>query len=117
MNERRIARISEEVKRVVSDLVLNDLKDPRIADMVTITDVEVTRDLSYARIFVSVLGDDKEKEDTLEGLENAKGFIRTEIGKNVELRHVPKPVFLLDESVEKGMRISQLLSEVNRKDD
>ncbi len=117
MNIRRIGRISEEVKKVVSDIILNNLKDPRVSNMTTVTNVEVTRDLSYARIFISVLGDDQDKQDTLDGLESAKGYIRSEISKNVDLRHVPKPVFLLDESIEKGMHISKLIKDLNREKD
>ncbi len=114
MNERRIGRISEEVKKVVSDAILNDLKDPRISSMTTVTSVKVTNDLSYAKIYISVLGDDQAKEDTIEGLESAKGFIRKEISDRVDLRHSPKPVFILDESIEHGMYISQLIDKVNK---
>lgn len=117
MNIRRIGRISEEVKKVVSDIISNNLKDPRVNEMTTVTNVEVTRDLSYARIFISVLGDEKAKQDTLDGLESAKGYIRSEISKGVDLRHVPKPVFLLDESIEKGIHISKLINDLSKEND
>lgn len=117
MNIRRIERISAEIQRVVSDIIINGLKDPRVDELTTVTDVKVTRDLSYANIYVSVLGDEKKKKDTIIGLENAKGFIRKEISDNVKLRHTPKPVFHLDESIEKGIRISKLINEVNKGSD
>ena len=85
--------------------------------MTTVTSVEVTRDLSYANIYISVLGNDKEKEDSLLGLESAKGFIRNEIGKRIDLRHVPEPVFHLDESIERGIYMTELIERVNREDE
>lgn len=117
MNNKRINRISEEVKKVVSQLLYNGLKDPRIKEMTSITKVEVTRDLSYAKIYVSVLGDESEKKETIEGLNSAKGYIRKEIGSNIDLRHSPEPVFYLDQSIEQGIYMSKLIDSVNKKDD
>ncbi len=114
MNVKRIARISEEIKKTVSELLLTDLKDPRISSMTSVTDVDVTNDLSYAKIFISVLGDEKAKEETLEGLNSAKGFVRKEISKNTKLRHTPRPIFLLDESIERGIELTQLIEKVNK---
>lgn len=116
MKKKRINRISEEVRRVVSDILLNGLKDPRINRMATVTSVEVTRDLSFANIYISVLGDDLEKENTILGLESAKGFIRNEIGSRIDLRHVPEPKFHLDETIENAMYMSELISKVNKED-
>ncbi|WP_077367535.1 30S ribosome-binding factor RbfA [Anaerosalibacter sp. Marseille-P3206] len=117
MNNKRINRISEEVKKVVSDIITNDLKDPRISPMTTLTYVEVTRDLRYAKVYVSVLGDENDKKETIEGLENAKGFIRREIGNRINLRYVPEPIFNLDDSIEKSIYISKLIDKVNREDE
>lgn len=114
MNINRINRISEEVRKVVSDLIFNGLKDPRISQMSSVTLVEVTRDLSFANIYISVLGEDKEKEDTIKGLNSAKGFIRKEIGNRIDLRHAPEPKFYLDESIEKAISLSKLIDEVNK---
>lgn len=116
MDNKRISRISEEVKKVVSGIISNELKDPRISPMTSVTHVEVTRDLRYAKIYISVLGDDNEKKDTLEGLENAKGFIRREIGNSINLRYVPEPIFSLDDSIEQGIYMSKLIDKVNRED-
>ncbi|MEW8973471.1 MAG: 30S ribosome-binding factor RbfA [Tissierellaceae bacterium] len=117
MNSKRINRISGEVKKVVSELLYNGLKDPRVSSMTTVTSVEVTRDLSFANIYISVLGNDRDKEDTISGLESAKGFIRNEIGKRIDLRHVPEPIFHLDESIERGIYMTELIEKVNREDE
>lgn len=114
MNNKRLNRISEEVKRVVSELIYNGLKDPRVNAMTTVTKVEVTRDLRFARIYVSVFGDKEEKENTLSGLESAKGFIRKEISSRIDLRYAPEPIFLLDESIEQGLYMSKLIEKVNQ---
>lgn len=114
MNNKRVYRISEEVKKVVSELIFNGLKDPRINSMTTITNVEVTRDLRFAKIYVSVLGNKEEKENTIKGLESAKGFIRKEIGKKIDLRYVPEPIFYLDESIEQGIYMSKLIDDLSK---
>ena len=116
MNKKRINRISEEVKKVVSQLLANGLKDPRINTMTSVTKVEVTSDLSFAKIYVSILGDDAEKKETIEGLNSAKGYIRKEISSNINLRHSPEPVFYLDESIEQAIYMSQLIDSVSKKD-
>ncbi|MBW4828725.1 MAG: 30S ribosome-binding factor RbfA [Clostridiaceae bacterium] len=115
MNNKRINRISEEVKKAISYIISNDLKDPRISPMTSVTHVEVTRDLRYAKIHISVLGKEKEKKDTIKGLESAKGFIRKEIGSKIDLRYVPEPVFQIDESIEHGIYMSKLIDKVNKK--
>ncbi len=116
MNNKRLGRISEEVRKVVSETIGNGLKDPRINTMTTVTKVEVTRDLRYARIYISVLGDEREKKETIEGLENAKGFLRREISSKIDLRYTPEPMFFLDESIEQGIYMSKLIDRVNKKD-
>ena len=114
MNDKRINRISEEVRKVVSDLLLSEIKDPRISGMPSVNRVNVSKDLKFAKIYISVLGNEEDKINTIKGLENAKGFIRTEIGKRVQLRHVPEPLFLLDESIEQAMHLTKLIDEVNK---
>ncbi len=116
MNNKRINRISEEIKKVLSELLLNGLKDPRVTSMTTVTEVKVTRDLSYANVYISVLGNKKEKEESLRGLKNAKGFLRSEIGKKIDLRHVPEPVFHLDETLEHASHIEKLIKKVKEED-
>ena len=112
MNIKRKNRISEEIRKVVSELLMNGIKDPRVSSMTTITKVSVTGDLRYVDIYVSVLGDEIAKEETLEGLESAKGYIRMEIGNNIDLRYIPEPIFHLDNSIEQGIYISKLIEKV-----
>lgn len=112
MSSKRNARISEEIKKIISQLLLKELKDPRIADMTTITDVDVTNDLRYAKIYVSVLGSEKERKSTIKALDSASGFIRKELGKRIKLRYVPEPKFSLDKSIENGIYISKLIESI-----
>lgn len=116
MNKRRINRISEEIRKVISELLSRELKDPRISPLTSITKVEVTNDLSYAYIYISVLGNDEDKANTINGLQSAKGYIKREIGNRIDLRLIPELVFRLDESIEQGIYISQLIDKVSRED-
>lgn len=117
MKNKRKNRISEEVKKAVSEIILYGLKDPRVSNMTTVTEVEVTRDLSFAKIYISVLGNTEEKNETIQGLNNAKGFIRREIGNKVDLRYVPEPIFYLDESIENAIYMSKLIEDVKKTDE
>lgn len=116
MAKHRIDRISEEVKKVVSDIIRNDLNDPRIATLCSVVAAEVTPDLRYAKIFISVLGSDEEKQSTMKGLTSAAGFIRRELGRTIDLRYSPEVIFELDKSIEHGAYINKLLNEVKKKD-
>jgi ribosome-binding factor A len=107
----RANRVAEQMKKELGGIIGQKLKDPRIG-FVTVTDVEVTGDLQQATIFISVLGSESEKEDTLKGLNKAKGFIRTEIGQRIRLRITPEINFEFDESVAYGNRIDSLLRQV-----
>lgn len=114
MNIKRANRIGEEIRRIISELLLNGLKDPRISPMTSVNRVEVTRDLSYAKIYVSVLGDEEEKKETIDGLNSAKGYIRKTLASNLDIRYIPQPIFILDESIEEAIRMSKLIDEINR---
>lgn len=109
---KRVNRVAEQMKKELGEIILQKVKDPRIG-FITVTDVEVTGDLQNATIFISVLGSDSEKESTLKGLNKAKGFIRTEIGKRMRLRVTPEIEFEFDESIAYGNRIQTLLTQVN----
>ncbi|MCG7342912.1 30S ribosome-binding factor RbfA [Sporosarcina sp. ACRSL] len=112
----RANRVAEQMKKELGGIIGQKLKDPRIG-FVTVTDVEVTGDLQQATIFISVLGNDSEKEATLAGLTKAKGFIRTEIGQRIRLRKTPEIEFAFDDSVEYGNRIESLLRQVNSEEE
>lgn len=114
MNDKRIKRISEEVKKIVSELIQNEIKDPRISGLPSVNKVNVTKDLRLAKIYISVLGNEEDKENTIKGLQSAKGFVRNEIGKRMQLRHVPEPLFELDESIEQAIYMSKLIDKVNK---
>ncbi|MBO3444761.1 30S ribosome-binding factor RbfA [Clostridium sp. CCUG 7971] len=109
----RTRRIAEEIRKVVSTMLISGIKDPRITSMVSVTDVEVTNDLSYAYVYVSILGGDE--ESSLVGLKSAVNYIRREVSKNVKLRHTPQIIFKVDDSIKKGMYMSDLIRKVNEK--
>lgn len=110
----RTDRVSEELKKELAALIPN-LKDPRISDMCSVISATITKDFKYAKAYISVLGTEKEKEDTLKGLSSAAGFIRKEIGKSLRLRHTPELTFELDSSIEYGAHISKLLSNLEKR--
>lgn len=112
MNKTRMSRVGEEIKKELSVLLQREMKDPRIG-FVTVTAVEVTSDLQQAKVFISVFGSAEQREASLSGLQKAKGFLRSEIGKRVKLRHVPDLVFKLDESIDYGNKIDTLLREIS----
>ncbi|CAM2890769.1 30S ribosome-binding factor RbfA [Paenibacillus sediminis] len=111
----RTGRVGEQIKKELSQLIQTELKDPRIG-FITVTGVDVTNDLSQAKVYLSVFGDDEQKENSLKGLEKAKGFLRSELGKRILLRHTPELIFKFDESIEYGSRIEKLLGEIQQED-
>jgi ribosome-binding factor A len=111
----RPERLAEAIKKEVSELLTEELKDPRIG-FVSITSVEVSKDLRYANIFVSVFGEKPERKESLEALQKASGFIRGELAKRIRLRYTPEIVFKLDESIERGSRLIALINEVRDKE-
>lgn len=109
-------RIDEEVRRELG-AVLRTLKDPRMAEVVSVVQVEVTRDLRYATAYISVMGGEKAEADTLKALKAAAGFIRREIGNRLSLRAVPEFIFKADHSIAYGAHINQVLKEVMGNDE
>ncbi len=113
MTYQRTDRLAEEIQREVDDVIRHELHDPRIDGTYSVTRVEVTRDLRYAKCFVSVLEDDK-REGLLEALKSAKGYIRRVLGKNMHLRYTPEILFVDDRNIAYGVHIAQVLSEVTK---
>ncbi|MBQ3462647.1 MAG: 30S ribosome-binding factor RbfA [Clostridia bacterium] len=109
----RIDKLNGEVMRVLANIIRN-LKDTRIPLMTSVVKVSVTNDLRYAKAYISVMGDDETKKKAMEGLKSASGFIRREIGKKIDLRYTPEFIFELDNSIEHGARIEQLLNNLNK---
>lgn len=113
----RTDRISEEIKRELSELIRNHIKDPRLPEFVSVTAVRVTKDLRYAKAYISVLGDEEKKKGALSALNSAAGFIRHEIGQRINLRFTPEFSFKIDDSIEHGMYLSKLIEETVHHED
>ncbi len=113
MSETRANKLAEIIKEEVSDILATRLKDPRVG-FTTVTKVEVTRDLSQGKIYVSVLGTSEEVSQTFSALEKATGFVRSELAGRIRVRHVPELQFVLDQALEHSMHINKLLQELNR---
>ena len=112
----RGGRINEEVRREISNIIQNEIKDPRLTAMVSVTNVKVTKDLRYAKVFVSIFAkNDEEKNNSFVALKNASGYIRKEIGQRIYLRYNPQIIFELDESINYGMHIEKLIQKVKEK--
>ena len=108
-------RINEEVRKEVSDIIRNQIKDPRLTAMVSVTQVEVTKDLRYAKVFVSLFAkNDEEKEESLKALKSSAGFIRREVGNRVKLRSTPEILFE-ENSIDNAMYIESLLNKIKEK--
>ena len=107
----RSRRIAEQIQRELAGLVRLELKDPRVAGLLTITDVEVSADQSHAKVFFTLLGDETRVKETTTGLTRAAGFLRTQLAKRMKLRTVPTLEFKYDASVERGMKLSRLIDE------
>ena len=107
----RTNRISEEMKKEVSNIIQNELKDPRLPKMVSVVTANVTRDLRYAKMYISVFGNEEEKKNALNALKSAAGYIRREIGHRMQLRYTPEMQFELDNSIEHGAYITRLIND------
>jgi len=112
----RNARVSEEVKRVISDIVKNDLSDPRLPDMLSIVDVDVSNDFSYAKVYYSVLSGQGNEKDIRAALKSAAGYIRRELGSRVRLRQTPELRFEQDNTIERVFELNRLIDETIQKD-
>ena len=105
-------RINEEVQKELSNIIRGELKDPRIDPMTSVVACEVAPDLKTCKAYISVLGDEKSQEDTIKGLKNAAPFIRRTLAGSLNLRNTPEISFILDQSIEYGIRISKLIDDV-----
>ena len=111
---RRVSRVAELIRREVSQMLLNGIKDDRVGTgMVSVTDVDVSGDLQHAKIYVSIYGTDEAREETMAGLKSATGYVRSELGSRVRLRRTPEVIFLEDRSIERGNKVLSLLNQIN----
>lgn len=114
-NSIKNTRINGEVQRALSDIIRTGIKDPRIHPLTSVVAVEVAPDLKTCKAWISVLGDEKAREDTLAGLKSAEGFVRRELAQRVNLRNTPEIRFIQDQSIEYGVTLSKLIDDVNKK--
>jgi len=113
-NSIKNTRINGEVQRELSILISRELKDPRINPMTSIVAVEVAPDLKHAKIYISVLGDVESRKETLAGLKSAAPFMRGQLARTINLRNTPELSFVMDQSIEYGVHMSKLISDVNK---
>lgn len=113
MSEFRAERLAGLIKEELGAILQKDLKDPRIG-FASITNVRVSKDISHAKIYVSVYGDPEQQAATMQGLESAKGFIRTELGKRIRLRSIPELQFVFDKSLEEGAKVLSLIDQIQK---
>lgn len=110
-------RINSEVMHELSNIIRNEIKDPRISPMTTVVAVEVTPDLKFCKAYISVLGDEQARKDTYVGLKSAEGYIRKQLAGSINLRNTPQITFIMDQSIEYGVNMSKLIDEVNGNND
>lgn len=115
-NEKRVRRMSQLLKEEISQIMLKEMKDPRIG-FASITKIEVSNDLKHAKVMVSVYGSEQDKKETMEGLRRAKKFIRKLVGERLTTYHTPELIFRYDNSIEQGVHISKLIDEVIKEDE
>jgi len=110
-------RINREFQRELSELINNEIKDPRIAPMVSVVAVEVAPDLKTSKIYISVLGDLEAQENTMKGLKSAAPFLRSQLAHNLNMRNTPELTFIVDQSIEYGVNMSHRIDEVIEADE
>ena len=116
MANNRIVKIEGEVRRGLSEIFLTELKDPRMSPMTSVTRVEITQDLKYAKVYVSIMDTPQKIEETLTALKSAEGFIRAKLNERIKIRRIPNITFIHDNSIEYSIQISKLIDEAREKD-
>jgi ribosome-binding factor A len=111
----RIERVSSLMRHEISELLQREVKDPRLSQFVAVTEVSTSSDLRYAKVFVSCMGSEEEKQEMLKGLEAASNFLRNQLAKRLRLRRIPELSFHWDDSIERGTHLLQLIDELNPK--
>ena len=112
MTTRRMARANDIIRKEISELLMHEIRDPRLKCLLSITEVVTSPDLKYAKVYVSVMGSEEEKKHVEEGLAAASGFIRHNLAERLTLRYIPELSFRRDESIERGSRLLELINEV-----
>ena len=114
MAVKRTDRLNSLLKEVISEVIRRDVRNPHVNELVTVTRVQISKDLHYAKVYISVIGTDQEKAETIEALRSAAGFIAVQSSQKVVMRYFPELTFKLDDSVDKHMRIEELLSKISK---
>ncbi len=115
-NSIKNTRINGEVLKELSNIIRGEIKDPRINPMTSVVAVEVAPDLKTCKAYISVLGDEKSQQDTIKGLKSAEGYIRMLLAKNINLRNTPQITFILDQSIEYGVKMSKMIDDLTEAD-
>jgi len=113
MQGKRVKRLNSLLKEVITEVINKDVNDPRLAQFVSVTEVDITKDLHHAKVYISILGTEKERRETIEALDSASGFIAVNSSKKVRMRYFPALTFKLDTSVDKHILIDNLLEDIN----
>jgi ribosome-binding factor A len=109
----RVERLNSFLRQEISDLIQRYVKDPRLGNFVSVTAVEISRDMRYAKVFISRYGSDLEKADTLKALESASGYIRHELGERMKTRRIPELSFRLDNTMEKAAKVLKIINDIS----
>lgn len=117
MTVKRTDRLNSLLKEVISEVIFREVKNPHVNELLTVTHVDITKDLHHAKVYVSVIGSDQQKNDTIAALQSAAGFIAVNSSKKITIRYFPALTFKLDESVDKQMRIEMLLHQISAEKD
>lgn len=112
----RMDRVDEELKRAISEVIRNDVKDDRVSDMTSVVRVEATSDLKYAKVYISVYGEEKKRKATIDGLNHASPYIRRRLSKTMDIRRMPELTFILDNSIEYSIQMSKLIDDAIKKE-
>ena len=115
-NSIKNTRVNAEVQRELSNILRGGIKDPRVSPMTSVVAVEVAPDLKTCKAYISVLGDEKSQQDTIKGLKSAEGDIRMLLAKNINLRNTPQITFILDQSIEYGVKMSKMIDDLTEAD-
>ena len=114
MAVQRTDRLNSLLKEVITEVIKRDVRNPHVAEFVSVTRVQITKDLHYAKVYVSIIGTEQQKVETMDALNSAAGFIAIQSSREVTMRYFPELTFRLDDSVDKHMKIEELLSDINK---
>jgi len=112
-HRKRKLQLSDEIKKILSKIILKEIRDPKL-ELTTVTEVRLSDDLKYAKVYISIMGDEKDREKGLKILNNALKFIRKELASEINMRFVPEISFVLDESLERAFRINKILNDLKK---